>query len=71
MKRILSLLLTAAMLLSCLPAAFAASAVSESVVEQVIRSTGIMVGDTSGNMNLDEPVASCGICQDAGRGVQL
>lgn len=43
MKRILSLLLTAAMLLSCLPAAFAASAVSESVVEQVIRSTGIMV----------------------------
>lgn len=56
MKKILSLLLTAAMLLSCLPAAFAASAVSESVVEQVIRSTGIMVGDTSGNMNLDKTV---------------
>lgn len=56
MKKILSLLLTAAMLLSCLPVAFAASAVSESVVEQVIRSTGIMVGDTSGNMNLDKTV---------------
>ena len=56
MKKILSLLLTAAMLLSCLPAAFAASAVSKSVVEQVIRSTGIMVGDTSGNMNLDKTV---------------
>ena len=36
--------------------AFAASVVSESVVEQVIRSTGIMVGDTSGNMNLDKTV---------------
>ena len=56
MKKILSLLLTAAVLLGCLPSAFAASAVSESVVEQVIRSTGIMVGDTSGNMNLDKTV---------------
>ena len=56
MKKILSLLLTTAVLLGCLPSAFAASAVSESVVEQVIRSTGIMVGDTSGNMNLDKTV---------------
>ncbi|MGO5028731.1 S-layer homology domain-containing protein [Candidatus Agathobaculum pullicola] len=56
MKKILSLLLTATVLLGCLPSAFAASAVSESVVEQIIRSTGIMVGDTSGNMNLDKTV---------------
>lgn len=56
MKKILSLLLTATVLLGCLPTSFAASAVSESVVEQIIRSTGIMVGDTSGNMNLDKTV---------------
>ncbi|HIX90661.1 MAG TPA: S-layer homology domain-containing protein [Candidatus Agathobaculum pullicola] len=56
MKRILSLLLTATVLLGCLPTSFAASAVSESVVEQIIRSTGIMVGDMSGNMNLDKTV---------------
>lgn len=56
MKKILSLLLAAALLAGSLPMAFAASVVSESVVEQVIRSTGIMVGDTSGNMNLDKTV---------------
>ena len=56
MKKILSLLLAAVLLAGSLPMAFAASVVSESVVEQVIRSTGIMVGDTSGNMNLDKTV---------------
>lgn len=56
MKKILSLLLAAVLLAGSLPMALAASAVSESVVEQVIRSTGIMVGDTSGNMNLDKTV---------------
>lgn len=56
MKKLLSLVLAAAVLLGCLPAAFAASAASESVVEQVIRAAGIMVGDTSGNLNLDKSV---------------
>lgn len=56
MKKLISLVLAAAVLLGCLPAAFAASAASESVVEQVIRAAGIMVGDTSGNMNLDKSV---------------
>lgn len=56
MKKLISLVLAAAVLLGCLPAAFAASAASESVVEQVIRAAGIMVGDTSGNLNLDKSV---------------
>lgn len=56
MKKVLSLLLAAVLLAGSLPMAFAASVVSESVVEQVIRSTGIMVGDTNGNMNLDKTV---------------
>lgn len=56
MKKLISLVLAAAVLLGCLPAAFAASAASESVVEQVIRAAGIMVGDTNGNMNLDKSV---------------
>ncbi|HIY38412.1 MAG TPA: S-layer homology domain-containing protein [Candidatus Agathobaculum merdigallinarum] len=55
-KRILSLLLTAAMLLGGAPAAFAASEASDSVIEQVIRATGIMEGDADGNMNLDNTV---------------
>lgn len=56
MKKMLSLLLAAVLLAGSLPAAQAADSVSESVVEQVIRSTGIMVGDTSGNMHLDQSV---------------
>lgn len=56
MKKMLSLLLAAVLLAGSLPAALAADSVSESVVEQVIRSTGIMVGDTSGNMHLDQSV---------------
>ena len=56
MKKLISLVLATAVLLGCLPAAFATSAASESVVEQVIRAAGIMVGDTSGNMNLDKSV---------------
>ena len=55
-KRILSLLLAAVVLLGSAPAAFAASEVSDSVIEQVVRATGIMVGDASGNMNLDKTV---------------
>ena len=55
-KRILSLLLTAVVLLGSAPAAFAASEVSDSVIEQVVRAAGIMVGDASGNMNLDKTV---------------
>lgn len=55
-KRILSLLLAAVVLLGSAPAAFAASEVSDSVVEQVVRAAGIMVGDASGNMNLDKTV---------------
>ncbi len=43
-KRILSLLLAAVVLLGSAPAAFAASEVSDSVIEQVVRATGIMVG---------------------------
>lgn len=55
-KRILSLLLAAVMLLGGAPAAFAASEASDSVIEQVIRATGIMEGDADGNMNLDNTV---------------
>lgn len=55
-KRILSLLLAAVVLLGSTPAAFAASEVSDSVIEQVVRAAGIMVGDASGNMNLDKTV---------------
>lgn len=55
-KRILSLLLAAVVLLGSAPAAFAASEVSDSVIEQVVRAAGIMVGDASGNMNLDKTV---------------
>lgn len=55
-KRILSLLLAAVMLLGSAPAAFAASEASDSVIEQVIRATGIMEGDADGNMNLDNTV---------------
>ncbi|WP_164510409.1 S-layer homology domain-containing protein [Agathobaculum sp. Marseille-P7918] len=56
MKKLISLVLAAAVLLGCLPAALAASVASESVVEQVIRAAGIMVGNTSGNLNLDKSV---------------
>ena len=55
-KRILSLLLAAVVLLGSTPMAFAASEVSDSVIEQVVRAAGIMVGDESGNMNLDKTV---------------
>ncbi len=55
-KRILSLLLAAVMLLGGAPAALAASEASDSVIEQVIRATGIMEGDADGNMNLDNTV---------------
>lgn len=56
MKKLISLLLAAALLLGCAPAALAASEASDSVIEQVVRATGIMVGDGSGNMNLDRSV---------------
>lgn len=56
MKKLISLLLTAALLLSCAPVALASSETSDSVIEQIIRATGIMVGDGTGNMNLDKSV---------------
>ena len=56
MKKWISALLAAVLLAGSLPAALAADSVSESVVEQVIRATGIMEGDSSGNMNLDQSV---------------
>ncbi|HIV97919.1 MAG TPA: S-layer homology domain-containing protein, partial [Candidatus Agathobaculum stercoravium] len=55
-KKILSLLLAAAVLLGSAPAALAASSASDSVIEEVIRATGIMVGDESGDMNLNNTV---------------
>ena len=56
MKKLLSLVLSAAMLLSCISAASAASDTSDSVIEQVVKAAEIMVGDSSGNMNLDKTV---------------
>lgn len=56
MKKRISALLAAVLLAGSLPAALAADSVSESVVEQVIRAAGIMEGDGSGNMNLDQSV---------------
>ena len=56
MKKILSLLLAAVMLTGSLPAAFAASDTSDSVIEQVVKAAEIMVGDSSGNLNLDSTV---------------
>ena len=56
MKKLISLVLSAAMLLGSVPAAFAASETSDSVIEQVVKSAEIMVGDSSGNMNLDRTV---------------
>lgn len=55
-KKILSLLLATAVLLGSAPAALAASSASDSVIEEVIRATGIMVGDESGDMNLNNTV---------------
>lgn len=55
-KKILSLLLAAAVLLGSAPAALAVSSASDSVIEEVIRATGIMVGDESGDMNLNNTV---------------
>lgn len=56
MKKILSLLLAAVMLTGSLPAAFAASDTSDSVIEQVVKAAEIMVGDSSGNLNLGSTV---------------
>ena len=56
MKKLLSLLLSAALLLGSVPAAFAASEASDSVIEQVVKAAEIMVGDSSGNLNLDSTV---------------
>ena len=56
MKKLLSLALSAALLLSSAPAAFAASEASDSVIQEVVQSIGIMVGDGQGNMNLDRTV---------------
>lgn len=56
MKKIISLLLAAVMLTGSLPAAFAASDTSDSVIEQVVKAAEIMVGDSSGNMNLGSTV---------------
>lgn len=56
MKKLLSLLLAAVVLLGSSPAALAASGASDSVIEEVIRATGIMSGDADGNMNLTNTV---------------
>lgn len=56
MKKLLSLVLSAALLLGSAPAAFAASEASDSVIQEVVQSIGIMVGDGQGNMNLDRTV---------------
>lgn len=56
MKKLLSLLLSAALLLGSAPAAFAASEASDSVIEQVVKAAEIMVGDSSGNLNLGSTV---------------
>ena len=56
MKKLISLLLAAVMLTGSLPAALAASDTSDSVIEQVVRAAEIMVGDSSGNMNLGNTV---------------
>ena len=56
MKKLISLLLAAVMLTGSLPAALAASDTSDSVIEQVVRAAEIMVGDSSGNMNLGSTV---------------
>lgn len=55
MKRFLALLLTAVLLTSA-PTAFAAGEASDEVIEQVIGALGIMTGDSSGNLNLDQTV---------------
>ena len=44
------------MLTGSLPAALAASDTSDSVIEQVVKAAEIMVGDSSGNLNLDSTV---------------
>lgn len=56
MKKLLSLLLAAAVLIGSVPAAFAASDTSDSVIEQVVKAAEIMVGDSSGNLNLGSTV---------------
>ncbi len=56
MKKLLSLLLAAALLIGSVPAAFAASDTSDSVIEQVVKAAEIMVGDSSGNLNLGSTV---------------
>ena len=56
MKKILSLFLAAVMLTGSLPAALAASDTSDSVIEQVVKAAEIMVGDSSGNLNLGSTV---------------
>lgn len=56
MKKLISLLLAAVMLTGSLPAALAASDTSDSVIEQVVRAAEIMVGDSSGSMNLGSTV---------------
>ena len=56
MKKLLSLLLAAALLLGSAPAALAASEASDSVIEQVVKAAEIMVGDSSGNLNLGSTV---------------
>ena len=56
MKKILSLLLAAVMLTGSLPAALAVSDTSDSVIERVVKAAEIMVGDSSGNLNLDSTV---------------
>ena len=56
MKKLLSLLLSAALLIGSVPAAFAASDTSDSVIEQVVKAAEIMVGDSSGNLNLGSTV---------------
>lgn len=55
MKKFLALLLCAATLIGTLPAALAAEA-SDDVIQQVVGSIGIMVGDGSGNLDLDRTV---------------
>lgn len=53
MKRLISLIMAAIILISALPSAFAAPA---SEVQQVIKSLGIITGDKTGNMTLAKSV---------------
>lgn len=56
MKKFISLVLSASILLGGVPLAFASSEASESTIQTVIQSVGIMKGDEKGDMQLDRTV---------------